>query len=62
MRLGEIGSGSRLNERSAVSGYGRYVRRRCDAMYIRSTDACSIDKRATERNLTYTYSIKLACE
>ena len=35
MRLGEIASGARLNERSAVSGYGGYVRARCDAMYIR---------------------------
>ena len=60
MRLGEIASGARLNERSAVSGYGRYVRARCDAMYI--PEACSMDKRATEGNVTCTYSIKLACE
>ena len=54
MRLEELRSGSRLNERCAVSGYGRYVRRRCDAMYIRSAEACSYDKRATERNLICT--------
>lgn len=35
MRLGVIGSGSRVTRRSAVSGYGTSVRRRCDAMYTR---------------------------
>ena len=60
MRLGEIASGARLNERSAVSGYGEVCQSemRCN-VYM---EACSMDKRATEGNVTCTFSIKLACE